>query len=200
MSENKSIPGSTFESWQSDENGSNDCCKGVYLPTQSKKEKSAKCTKKTSHVDVVVMRTTSNVKIPQYKTSQAAGCDVHANTILPLFIAPGEIKMISTGLKVIVPPGYKLSLYPRSGLGSQGLTLSNCVGIIDSDYRDEIKIALINNSGKTYEIKPQERLAQFVLEKKETINWCPVSAEQFVELCEQESNDRKGGFGHTGKE
>jgi len=131
-----------------------------------------------------------HTKLPSKKTKGAAAYDVYANTNLPIWINPGEVKLVSTGLKVSIPEGYMLELYPRSGLAIKGITLVNCVGIIDSDYRDEIMVALINFGTTKYQINKQDRIAQLILRQLTDWSWEQVDA--------LDETDRPGGFGSTG--
>ncbi len=128
--------------------------------------------------------------LPEYKTSGSAGADVFSaeNTI----IKQGEIKAISTGISVSIPEGYHISIRPRSGLAlKQGITVANAPGTIDSDYRGEIKIILINHSSEDFEIKKGMRIAQMLLEENIKIEW--------EETSQLDDTDRgSGGFGHTG--
>ena len=119
--------------------------------------------------------------------------DVFCNEELQLALLPLERKLIPTGIFLELPDGIEVQIRPRSGLAiKQGLTLLNSPGTIDSDYRGEIKIILINLSNETQLIKPGDRIAQLVFAKYEKITW-----EQVDNLSESERGD--GGFGHTGK-
>lgn len=140
-----------------------------------------------------------HTKLPVYKTSEAAGMDVYANITMPIFLSPGEIRLIPTGLKVKIPEGYCIKVFARSGLAlGKGIGLANGVGVIDSDYRDEIGVALINNSDKKFEIKKHDRIAQLVLEKVPQIKWNKLTNDEWEDLVENETNTREGGFGSTG--
>ena len=101
--------------------------------------------------------------------------------------------LIPTGLKVAIPEGYEIQVRPRSGLAiKHGITMLNTPGTVDSDYRGELKVIVVNLSNETYTIEPNERIGQFVLNKIEQI--------EFVEVEELDSTERgEGGFGHTGK-
>lgn len=129
--------------------------------------------------------------IPEYKTSGAAGMDV--SSIEEVLLRPFERKIIKTGLSVEIPEGYEIQIRPRSGLSiKNGITLINCVGTIDSDYRGEIGIPLVNLSRSYYTIQKGERVAQLVVNKVEQAQI------QIVEkLSETERGD--GGFGSTGR-
>ena len=133
-------------------------------------------------------------KIPTYATKNSAGFDLRAHLDFPMTIAPGERVMIPTGTKIQLPEGYEGQIRPRSGLAiKNGITVLNAPGTIDSDYRGEIKVLLINLSKDAYTLVPGERIAQMVVSKVEQVeNW---------EQCEtlDESERGEGGFGHTGK-
>ena len=131
--------------------------------------------------------------MPEYATEGSSGMDLRADLASPVLFQPLERKLIPTGLFIELPYGYEAQVRPRSGLAiKQGLTCLNSPGTIDSDYRGEIKIVLINLSGETQIINPGDRIAQLVLQKIEKINW-----EQVTVLTETVRNS--GGFGSTGK-
>ena len=131
-------------------------------------------------------------KIPAYASHEAAGADIRAHIIEPVLIKAGETVMVPTGLQLAIPPGYEVQIRPRSGLAAKhGLTVLNSPGTIDSDYRGEIKIILINHSRKDFTITRDMRIAQMVL--------APVCQAKFVVCEELETTQRgSGGFGHTG--
>ena len=136
---------------------------------------------------------TSNNSLPEYATEGSSGMDLRADLASPILFNPLERKLVPTGLYIELPYGYEAQVRPRSGLAiKQGLTCLNTPGTIDSDYRGEIKIVLINLSGETQIINPGDRIAQLVLQKIEKINW-----EQVTVLTETVRNS--GGFGSTGK-
>ncbi len=134
----------------------------------------------------------SNYPLPQYQTPGAAGVDIHANILDPLPIKKGEILLIPTGLFMAVPLGYEAQIRSRSGLTlKHGITVANGIGTIDSDFRGEIQVILINIGSKDYEIIPGERIAQMVIKK--------YSYGIFEEVEILDETDRgKGGFGHSG--
>lgn len=135
----------------------------------------------------------SNYSLPEYETPGSAGMDVHANISKPVTLAPLERKLIPTGLYVELPEGYELQIRPRSGLAlKHGISMPNTPATIDSDYRGEIGLIIINLSNDTYTITPGERLGQLVLNKVERIEW-----EQVLMLSDTVRGE--GGFGHTGK-
>ena len=133
------------------------------------------------------------VELPKYETEGSAGMDVRANIKEPITLKSLERILVPTGLKVAIPEGYEIQVRPRSGLAiKHGITMLNTPGTVDSDYRGELKVIVVNLSNKTYTIEPNERIGQFVLNKIEQI--------EFVEVEELDSTERgEGGFGHTGK-
>lgn len=148
-----------------------------------------------------VRRQSSPLPLPQYMTASAAGMDVYADIrgddqnehdtdekeILPLGRA-----LIPTGFAVALPNGYEAQVRPRSGLALRsGLTILNSPGTIDADYRDEIKILIINLGEQPIRIKHGERIAQLVV--------APVMRVEWQEVDELDSTTRPGGFGHTGQ-
>lgn len=136
---------------------------------------------------------TSNNPLPDYATEGSSGLDLRADLTSPMMFQPMERKLVPTGLFIELPDGYEAQVRPRSGLAiKQGITCLNTPGTIDSDYRGEIKIVLINLSGEKQIINPGDRIAQLVLQKIEKINW-----EQVTVLTETVRSD--GGFGSTGK-
>lgn len=133
----------------------------------------------------------TDVITPKQQTGLAAGYDVHAFLEKPVLIKKGTIEIIPTGLKVQLDKGTMLSVRPRSGLAfKHGITLVNSPGTVDADFRGEIKIALINHGPNDYEIKPAERIAQFILEAFITADW------NETELEGTERGEK--GFGSTG--
>jgi dUTP pyrophosphatase len=136
---------------------------------------------------------TSNNPLPEYATDGSSGMDLRADLTAPVLLESLERKLIPTGLFIELPYGYEAQVRPRSGLAiKQGITCLNTPGTIDSDYRGEIKIVLINLSVENQIINPGDRIAQLVLQKIEKINW-----EQVTVLTETVRNS--GGFGSTGK-
>lgn len=136
---------------------------------------------------------TKSGNIPEYETSGSAGMDLKAVLDETVVLVPGERKLIPTGLYIELPFGYEAQVRARSGLAiKHGITLINCVGTIDSDYRGEIKVPLVNLGSEDFEIKNGERIAQMVIAKYEQIRWQVTD-----ELSETQRGE--GGFGHTGK-
>lgn len=135
----------------------------------------------------------SNHQLPSYATAGSAGMDLKANTDVPVSLKPMERYLFPTGMYIQLPEGYEAQIRPRSGLAAKyGVTVTNCVGTIDSDYTGEIKVSLINLSTDTVVIYPGDRIAQMVVAKYEKVNW-----EEVASLDETERGD--GGFGSTGR-
>ena len=135
----------------------------------------------------------SNNPLPAYATSGASGMDIRAFISSPVILQPMERSLIPTGLFVEIPHGYEIQVRPRSGLAvKQGITCLNTPGTIDSDYRGEIKVILINLSNEAQSIQPGDRIAQIVVQRVETAQW--EAAEKISVTSRNE-----GGFGHTGK-
>jgi len=140
---------------------------------------------------IKVKKLSNLAQIPAYQTEEAAGFDLHS--IDDIVIKPSERKLISTGLAFDIPAGYEIQIRPRSGLAyKHGITVLNTPGTIDSDYRGEIKVLLINHSNDKFEIKVGERIAQAVI--KEVIQ---AKFEEVEELSETKRGEK--GFGSTGK-
>ena len=131
--------------------------------------------------------------LPKYETSGSAGMDLRANTTEPIILQSLERTIIPTGLFIELPVGYEAQIRPRSGLSiKKGLSLVNSPGTVDSDYRGEIGIIMVNLSNEAQTIEPGERIAQMVVAKYEQIT--------FSEVAVLSETDRgAGGFGSTGK-
>lgn len=135
---------------------------------------------------------TSHHPLPAYQTEGAAGMDLRAYLSESITLKPLERKLVPTGLFLQIPVGYEVQVRPRSGLAiKKGLTLINTPGTIDSDYRGELMIPMINLSNEVNVIEDGDRIAQMVVAKHETVTW---------EVVEQLSDSSRGdaGFGHTG--
>lgn len=132
--------------------------------------------------------------LPHYATEEAAGADVHAYLSEPLTIGPGQSALIPTGMRLAIPAGYEIQVRPRSGLAlKHQLTVLNTPGTIDSDYRGEVGVILINHGTKDVVITHGMRIAQFVL--------APALRAKFIPSSELQTTHRgEGGFGHTGLE
>lgn len=131
--------------------------------------------------------------LPTHATAGSAGLDLRAALEEPVTLEPLDRALIPTGLYFAIPAGYEVQIRPRSGLAMKhGITVLNTPGTIDSDYRGEIRVALINLSREPFTIEPGERICQMVLTRYEQVEW--VEAEQL------DDTDRgEGGFGHTGR-
>ncbi len=134
----------------------------------------------------------SRHELPKYETSGSAGMDVRADLDEKIELSPLERRLVPTGLFIELPRGFEAQMRPRSGLSiKKGLTLVNSPGTVDSDYRGEIRIPLINLSQETQTVEPGERIAQMVISRYEQIQWAEVEI-----LGETERG--AGGFGSTG--
>jgi len=130
--------------------------------------------------------------LPEYQTEGSAGMDLYANIDSPITIESLERVIVPTGLFIAIPQGFEAQIRPRSGMAiKKGITVINSPGTIDSDYRGEIKVGLVNLSKEAQIIPDGERIAQMVLAKHETVAWQVVA-----ELDETVRGE--GGFGHTG--
>lgn len=145
-----------------------------------------------SKVQVKIINQSGN-PLPEYATQGSSGMDIRANLEMPYSLQPFERALIPTGLLIELPEGYEAQIRPRSGMAiKQGITCLNSPGTIDSDYRGEIKIILINLSQEQQVIQSGDRIAQMIIQKTEKAEW--------VEVKELELSVRnEGGFGHTGK-
>tara|TARA_B100001287_G_scaffold155857_1_gene131116 strand:- start:4377 stop:4775 length:399 start_codon:yes stop_codon:yes gene_type:complete len=131
--------------------------------------------------------------VPSYKTAGSAGMDIRANLTEPIILGPNQRKAVSTGLFLELPDNYEIQVRPRSGLAlKNGISVLNSPGTIDSDYRGEISVILINCSNEDFVIKDGDRIAQIVLSKFETIEWSEVNT---IKPTDRGS----GGFGSTGR-
>lgn len=130
--------------------------------------------------------------LPAYQTPGSAGMDLRANLIAPVSLSPMQRQMIPTGIFIQLPPGYEGQVRPRSGLAiKHGLTCLNSPGTVDSDYRGELKVILINLSNDVHVINNGDRIAQLILAKVEKVEWKSVDTID-------ESHRGENGFGHTG--
>ena len=133
------------------------------------------------------------LELPQYATSQSAGLDLRAALEVPVTLAPGERKLIPTGLAIALPSDYEAQVRPRSGLAlKHGVTVLNTPGTIDADYRGEVGVILINLGQEDFTVERGERIAQMIL--------APVSQMAWLEVADLEESERgAGGFGSTGR-
>lgn len=145
-----------------------------------------------SSIQIKIINQSSN-RLPAYATPGSSGMDICADLTEQIEIKPLERVLIPTGIFVQIPYGYEIQVRPRSGLAiKQGITCLNSPGTIDSDYRGEIKIILINLSADNQLIQHGDRIAQLVVQKIEKAEWNEVARLE-------ESVRNEGGFGHTGK-
>lgn len=144
-------------------------------------------------IQIKVLKLHQDVELPKYMTEGSAGMDVFAFLEKDIILRPMERVLVPTGIKIEIPRGYEVQVRPRSGLAiKHGITLLNTPGTIDSDFRGEVKIIMVNLSNEDFIIKNNERIAQFILAKVEKCLW--------EESQELETSERgQGGFGHTGK-
>mgnify|MGYP002574786918 FL=1 len=131
-------------------------------------------------------------QLPAYATPESAGMDLRANITEPIVLHPLERRIIPTGLYIALPPGYEAQVRPRSGLAfKHGITVLNSPGTIDSDYRGELGVLLVNLSNEDFTVEAGERIAQMVIARHEQ--------GKFVEVEELDDTERgAGGYGHTG--
>jgi dUTP pyrophosphatase len=146
-----------------------------------------------SPINIKIVNTSAN-PLPQYATKGSSGMDIKASLDMAVTLQPLERTLIPTGLFVEIPNGYEIQIRPRSGLAiKQGVTCLNTPGTIDSDYRGEIKIILINLSSEEQVINQGDRIAQMIIQKTEIAEFEQV---EFLNETERAT----GGFGHTGKQ
>ena len=134
-----------------------------------------------------------NAVLPTYGSSQAVGADLYACLEAPVTIQPGEVFWVPTGIALEVPAGCAGLVYARSSMGAKrGLAPANKVGVVDPDYRGEVRVVLLNHSNQPQTLEPGERVAQFVI--------TPVLTPAYIESDELSDTSRgTGGFGSTGK-
>jgi len=144
-------------------------------------------------VKILIKKFYKNIKLPIYKTSGSSGMDLMAYIKNKITINPSKTAIIPTGIAVAIPKNYEIQIRPRSGLAAnKSISVLNTPGTIDSDYRGEIKIILINLSKKSFVVKSGDRVAQMIL--------CPVVKGKLKEVKNLPKTVRdKGGFGSTGK-
>lgn len=145
-------------------------------------------------ITLKVKRLPHCIDLPRYATSGSAGLDLTAAIGSPLSLEPGARTGIPTGIVIEIPHGYEGQVRPRSGLAARaGITLTNSVGTIDSDYRGEVIVLVINLGERTYTFEPGERIAQLII--------APVPRVHVLEVKELTANQERGGggFGSTGR-
>tara|TARA_B100001778_G_C18491923_1_gene585472 strand:+ start:186 stop:623 length:438 start_codon:yes stop_codon:yes gene_type:complete len=144
-------------------------------------------------VKILVKKFEKNIKLPVYKTTGSSGMDLVAYNKNKITIHPSKIAIVPTGISIAIPKNYEIQIRPRSGLAAKnGISVLNTPGTIDSDYRGEIKIILINLGKKSFIVKSGDRIAQMVL--------CPIVKGKLKEVKNLPKTVRgKKGFGSTGK-
>ena len=141
-----------------------------------------------------IKKVKENAQIPMRATEGSAGMDLYACIDEPVILAPHEIQLIPTGIAIALEsPDYVAYIYARSGLAiKHGIAPANCVGVIDSDYRGEVCVGLLNQTDSAFSVNPGERIAQMVIS--------PVILPEIEEVDKLDETDRgAGGFGSTGK-
>lgn len=146
----------------------------------------------TNKITLKVQKLPHCFKLPQYQTPGAAAMDLYAAIDEPITLGPLDRVMIPTGIKIELPKDYEAQVRPRSGLAiKSGISLSNCVGTIDEDYRGEVCVGLINLSKENFTVSRGDRIAQMLV--------APVSKAEIQVVEELSSTQRQeGGFGSTG--
>lgn len=143
-------------------------------------------------VAVEVLPHGRGIELPSFQTAGSAGADVRAAVEAPLAIEPGRAALVPAGIKIAIPPGYEVQVRPRSGLAIKNrILVPNSPGTIDSDYRGEVKVILLNAGDETFIVNRGDRIAQMVLARVERLEWDLVES---VDATQRGA----GGFGHTG--
>jgi dUTP diphosphatase len=143
-------------------------------------------------VQIRRLPSSDGLPLPAYMTAGAAGMDLHAAIDADVVIEPGAIVLVPTGLEVAIPDGFEGQVRPRSGLAvKHGISLPNTPATIDSDYRGEIRVPLINLGRETFHVSRGMRIAQFVVAPVVRVTW-----DEVVEL--PSTSRARGGFGHSG--
>ena len=142
--------------------------------------------------EILIKRLSKSINLPKYETEGSSGMDLMANINKSIKIKPGKTSIIPTGISLSVPKDFEIQIRPRSGLAAKNqISVLNTPGTIDSDYRGEIKVILINLGGKAFTVEKGTRIAQMVL--------CPVVKAKIKEVEALEETKRGlGGFGSTG--
>ena len=141
---------------------------------------------------ILIKRLSKEVPLPKYETSGSSGMDLAANIEANINIDPGKTAIVPTGLSISIPKGFEVQIRSRSGLAAkQKISVLNTPGTIDSDYRGEIKVILINLGQESFKVEKGLRIAQMVV--------CPIVQAQLKEVDDLSETERgKGGFGSTG--
>ncbi|GIV05244.1 MAG: deoxyuridine 5'-triphosphate nucleotidohydrolase [Fimbriimonadales bacterium] len=135
----------------------------------------------------------TDLPLPSYQTDGSAGVDLYAAVKEPLTLQPGERALVPTGIRIALPPGYEAQVRPRSGLALRhGIGMVNAPGTIDSDYRGEVQVILINLGQEPFTLRRGDRIAQMVIAPVMRVEW-----ERVATLPDSERGE--GGFGHTGQ-
>jgi dUTP pyrophosphatase len=143
-------------------------------------------------VEIQVLPRAEGFPLPAYATAGSAGMDLRAAVDEPIVLEPGQRCLVPTGLRIALPLGYEAQVRPRSGLAiREGITVINAPGTVDSDYRGEVRVGLVNLSDETYTVRRGDRIAQMVVAPVTCVAWQPVAS-----LDETERGE--GGFGSTG--
>lgn len=148
----------------------------------------------TVRIDIERLPSAEGLPLPSRATSGSAGYDLCAAVQRDLVLAPGDRALVPTGYRIAIPPGYEGQVRPRSGMAlSHGILVPNAPGTIDSDYRGELKVILLNAGEKSYSIRRGDRIAQLVI--------ALVITAEFSECDQLEATERgEGGFGHSGRD
>jgi len=148
----------------------------------------------TVRIDIERLANAEGIPLPSRATAGSAGYDLCAAVEREMVVAPGERVLVPTGFRFAIPPGYEGQIRPRSGLAlTHGILVPNAPGTIDSDYRGELRVILLNSGTEPWSIRRGDRIAQLVI--------APVSNAEFRECAELESTDRgERGFGHSGRD
>ena len=141
---------------------------------------------------ILIKRLSKEVALPRYETNGSSGMDLEAYINTEITIMPGKTAIISTGLAISIPKGFEIQIRPRSGLAAkQKVSVLNTPGTIDSDYRGEIKVILINHGDESFKIEKGHRIAQMIV--------CPIVQAELIEVDDLNATERgEGGFGSTG--
>ncbi len=142
--------------------------------------------------EILIKRLSKTVSLPKYETNGSSGMDLAADLSTDIKIDPGKTAIIPTGLALSIPRGFEIQIRPRSGLAAKKkITVLNTPGTIDSDYRGEIKVILINLGHEPFKVEKGLRIAQMVV--------CPIVKAQLKEVVDLSETERgEGGFGSTG--
>lgn len=144
-------------------------------------------------IDVKIKILSDKAIVPEYSTDESLGMDLSAAIDEPITMKPGDRMLIPLGFSIQIPIGWGAFIFPRSGLSfKKGISMSNCVGVIDPDYTGEVKVSAINHSKEDYTINPGDRIAQLL--------FLPVEKAKFTVADKLDDTDRgDGGFGSTGR-